>query len=811
MPKTRPLTTNFSKGELSPLLEGHPDLAAYFEGASTLENWLILRQGGITRWPGSRMVAEAKDTGGLDVILWPFEFSSDDAYVLEVGNHYIRIFRDKAALGVELETPFGQLDVRTIHITQSADIVFTFHRLYAPRKLSRVSDTEWVLSNFLAEPGPSFQADTDLNVSVAVNQNSGTSATFHVDGAALLGADVGRLIIIGAGRAVITSYTDTSNGVCNILDPFFQEFTAAVNTLDTTGTAMTSVAHGLVQGDFVTLTFGAQAGQIRIVTDVIDADNVTLDIAFGANQSGTTWTKIAPTHAGDWGLRLSPQTTLDPDKKSPVGVAVTLVAGAAAFRTADIGKIISIYGGAIEITQFSSTTSIKGIIRSVLGDATTADPAAAPAGAWTLEELSWSIANGFPRTGDFFQGRLYAASTDAEKTTFWGSASDSFYNFAQGITDADAVNNTIASRKVNQLLWIAENNKQLAIGTGGAELQASGSGNENAIISGTNPPMIDRAGNNGVAPIQPVQASERTLLFVDRSRRKIFSLEFNADANGNAPSELTLGAEHITKSMVRLGPLAYQARLDPRLYFCREDGQLVGLTHFPEQKVVGATRRTTQGTYGSCAVIPNANGGADQVWVVVTRTINGVEKKFIEMFEFDHEGLQDLEERPWSSLQTDCAILVSGITGPTVSVPHLAGMEVDVIKNGIYLGPHTLTGTTLTLQEDLIETDLLEIGLHYDSACISMRPAVPGGSIEGLPRSWVKLGVRLYESKGGKANGEVLEYPEENVINNTLYTGDIKIVGNGYSDDGRFEILQDEPYPMTVLCVFGTLDIGGSD
>lgn len=812
MGKTRQLMTNFSKGELSPLLEGHSDLAAYFEGGSTLENWLLMRQGGVTRWPGSRLVAEAKHADS-DTILWPFEFSIDDAYILEVGHLYIRIFRDKSPVLLdgtpyEIVTPFDAEDIRTIHTTQSGDVLFTFHSLYAPRRLSRVSDTSWSLSLHRPEPAPSFEADANIGFSIGVSANTGTAIPFRVAGSSLLAADVGRQIIIGAGRALITTYSDTSTGLCTVLDPLSQTIRTPISTLDTTAAVLTSVSHGLTVGDYVHLTSGAQNGQMRIVTSLIDADNVNLDAAFGANQAGTTFDVVSPTASGAWGLRLSPQTTLDPDRKEPAGGTVVVTAGAAAFRTSDIGKIITIYGGVIELTIWNSTTVMTGVIRSVLGDAVDSNPAAAPTGAWKLETPSWSATNGWPRTGDFFQGRLCPASTDAEKTTFWESASDNYNNFAIGVSDEDAVSTTIASRKVNQIQWIAENNRTLALGTSGAELIASGSGTDNALITGSNPPFIDRPSSNGVAPIQPVQASLRTLLYVDRSRRKIFSLGYSPEADGNASQELTLGAEHVTKSRVKLGPLAYQSRLDPRLYFVREDGQLVGLTHFPEQKVIGATRRTTQGVFQHCAVSPSPTGESDRVWVVVQRTINGVEKKFIEMFEPDHEGLSG---RAWPSLQTDCSVVVSGVTGTAISVPHLEGMAVDVVKNGVYLGPHQLVGTTLTVQEELIEDDVLEVGLHYDSSCVSMRPAVKGGVIEGLPRSWVSLFARVHESKGGKGNGEVFEYPTESVVDGSLYTGDLRITGSDYSTDERFTILQDEPYPMTILCAFGTLDIGEHD
>ena len=65
------MTTSYSKGELSPLLDGQTEWAGYFEGAQTIENFLILRQGGLRRRSGTRMLAEAKDSS-KDTILIPF-------------------------------------------------------------------------------------------------------------------------------------------------------------------------------------------------------------------------------------------------------------------------------------------------------------------------------------------------------------------------------------------------------------------------------------------------------------------------------------------------------------------------------------------------------------------------------------------------------------------------------------------------------------------------------------------------------------------------------------------------------------------
>ena len=166
MAKTRRILTNWSKGELSPLLEGRPDLAAYFEGASTLENFLILRQGGVTRWPGLRFIKEVKDST-KDTILLPFEFSATDAFILEFGDQYFRVYKNKApvlsgGVQVEVATPYLEADLRTIHFTQSADVMFLFHALYQQRKVARVSDTNWSISQQMATPPPTFEADADL-------------------------------------------------------------------------------------------------------------------------------------------------------------------------------------------------------------------------------------------------------------------------------------------------------------------------------------------------------------------------------------------------------------------------------------------------------------------------------------------------------------------------------------------------------------------------------------------------------------------------------------------------------------------------
>lgn len=82
----------FNAGELSALLEGRTDIAKYYTGCRILENFLPYTYGGVTKRPGTMYIADTNDNG--KVRLMPFEFSVDDAYIIEAGEGYMRFYTD---------------------------------------------------------------------------------------------------------------------------------------------------------------------------------------------------------------------------------------------------------------------------------------------------------------------------------------------------------------------------------------------------------------------------------------------------------------------------------------------------------------------------------------------------------------------------------------------------------------------------------------------------------------------------------------------------------------------------------------------
>ncbi len=83
---------SFSGGQVSPLLEARTDYQKYSSSCRTVENMLVDTMGAAVRRPGTRYVADTNE--GTIARLISFEHSTDDSYVIEVTNGYMRFYRD---------------------------------------------------------------------------------------------------------------------------------------------------------------------------------------------------------------------------------------------------------------------------------------------------------------------------------------------------------------------------------------------------------------------------------------------------------------------------------------------------------------------------------------------------------------------------------------------------------------------------------------------------------------------------------------------------------------------------------------------
>lgn len=186
MPRSSPLLTSFNAGEWSPLLHGRPDLAKYTSACRRLENMIATAQGPALRRPGTRFVAETKASGRVRLI--PFQFSTQQAYVIEAGALYFRFYKDAGRIEdppgtpVEIATPYEEADLAGLKWAQSADVLFLVHPDHAPRKLSRTSHTSWTLAAIDFVDGPYLDENlTAATIAPSATTGSGITLTASTD------------------------------------------------------------------------------------------------------------------------------------------------------------------------------------------------------------------------------------------------------------------------------------------------------------------------------------------------------------------------------------------------------------------------------------------------------------------------------------------------------------------------------------------------------------------------------------------------------------------------------------------------------
>jgi len=97
MPRTTASLNSFVSGEFSAKLDGRTDFEKYASGCKTLQNMLVHPQGAAARRVGTQFIAEVK-TSSAKTRLIPFEFSTTQTYILEFGNTYIRMYKDKGQI-----------------------------------------------------------------------------------------------------------------------------------------------------------------------------------------------------------------------------------------------------------------------------------------------------------------------------------------------------------------------------------------------------------------------------------------------------------------------------------------------------------------------------------------------------------------------------------------------------------------------------------------------------------------------------------------------------------------------------------------
>lgn len=102
--KSYVIFSDFRAGELTSLLDGQIEFPKYYSGCKTLENFIPLPQGPATNRTGFRYIADSKYSSTKKCRLVSFEFSTEQAYIIEFGHQYCRFYMNQGQI-VTVDSP----------------------------------------------------------------------------------------------------------------------------------------------------------------------------------------------------------------------------------------------------------------------------------------------------------------------------------------------------------------------------------------------------------------------------------------------------------------------------------------------------------------------------------------------------------------------------------------------------------------------------------------------------------------------------------------------------------------------------------
>ena len=302
--KASPSQTSFNAGELSPLLKGRPGLDKFKNGCEVLENFIPQIQGPAKKRPGTRFVAEVKDSADLGRLI-PFEYSTTQAYVLEFGDLYIRFFLDGGAVesspGVpyEVVSPYTSTQLSQLEYAQSADVIYITHPSHPPYKLARVSALSWTMTA-VTFAWPPFNDENTGATTLTASAVTG-AITLTASASLFVSADVSSYFKISEVGA--SKYNQWTPGVVHTVGQivYYQGNIYESGTNATAGTRPPIHTTGAESDGAVTWTFlhdGAGYAQVTAYTSAtVVSATVIKRLPASATSPTTRWSE------GAWSVR----------------------------------------------------------------------------------------------------------------------------------------------------------------------------------------------------------------------------------------------------------------------------------------------------------------------------------------------------------------------------------------------------------------------------------------------------------------------------------------------------------------------------
>lgn len=751
MPKVKVLQSNFSAGELAPQAYGRVDIARYPNAAKRLVNVISRTLGGAVKRPGSQFIAATKDSTKRSRLI-PYIINRDQAYMLEVGDLYLRVFKTdgtqvlSSGSPYEITTPYTEAYVSALDYSQGEDTMYIFHASVYPSRLRTFADAKWDCSAAPFTTTPfSEQGDYPAATLTLSSNTVGTGRTMTASAAVFLASDVGRAILWNAGIAVITGYTSTT--------------------------------------------------QVTVEVKVV-FDSATIP-------------------SGSWNLDSSPQTTCTPSAKDPVGASITLTLSAAGWRSGDVGKFVRLNGGLVQLSSYTSALICTGKIIKVL-TATTAVPALAwtlESSMWggvngyprtgTMHQQRL-IVGGTTKNPQTISGSKTGEPLDFTK----GTNDDDAFVFTIDTTQdkAGPINYLVSSRDLQVLSDGGEFSMRSGVEkpitpTNVQCKPESGHGSSNVkpVKVGKETLFAQRAGRKVRAfgyryDEDGYKAPDLTTLGEHITATGIASMALQQEPDPVVWIALKNG---------RLISLTLDRDLDVIAWNRHEtDGAVESVATVPSgdsEQVWMIVRRSVNGS------IVRYVERLQQSWYPIYGTSSP-----------DPNAFPPADEPFSWGFTLDCAVTQDDAAGKTTwtGLGHLEGKTVRCLADGVDMGEFTVTGGQITIQR-AAKRVLIGLMFKPRVELLTPEIQMGTGTSQADAMSTNELVIRVLNTIGANVNGEQvipgrINGPAQLDTAPALFTGDKAATCLGWGK-GKSDVVieQEDPFPFHLLATIRTITVNG--
>lgn len=782
----------FTAGVLSPALHARVDLAKFRSGLRRGRNVFIHAHGGASNRPGLEFISEVKDSARKTALI-PFQFNTEQSYVLEFGHNVMRVYRDGGLIldgpaPYEIATPWTEDMVGGIVFAQEADVMYLVHGERSVRKLSRFGETDWRLTlvDFIPKIDPPATIDA-----VA----SGASVPLY------------QYVVFAYLETRLSSIAQARNDITlpggqNRLN--WRAYPAA-STYRVFRRAGTSGSFRMIYSGPATtlLDTGLPDGSVLNPLEYGDAffDFALSAVPTGAGVGNNTQTYVVAAVSEESGEESLPSGSVTVQNDLTVDGARNTITWSAVV-------------GASRYIVYKSDNGAFGYIGGVSGlsfvdENITADLSDGPQ---TARNPFIGVGN-FPRCVSFVEQRLTFASTISDPQAVWMSQSASYENFgySQPSKASDAVTFRVKARQVNEIRSILSV-KGMMLLTSAAEWLVSGGTQADAISP--NAIKIDNQGYRGSSWVQPIVVGNTILFPQDRGGVvRDFSYEFTNDAYTG--QDLTILARHFFENK-NIKSWAYAQAPNSIVWVVMDDGSLLSLTYMREHEVWAWTSHDSSGAvFEGVAVI--AEGNDDVPYFLVRRQIGGVWRRYVERLH--SRVMPDVSD----AFFVDSGLTYDGVPATVFSgLGHLEGQDVVALADGNVVRGLTVSAGSVTLPNSASK---VHIGLPYEALIQTLNldlGQVQGlGTVQGRMKSVSELTLRVENTRGifvGPYDDErdgrhLVEYRQRSTEawNEAIrmYTGDIRITPAwDWNTEGSMIVKQFDPLPMTILALMPDVTLG---